>query len=262
VLGGMYSMEQLLPVPLSLATDCAELAADTHMGILSSQGDVLDLEHLHRLCYAISSQGHGLIGPSTYLSPYQVLLLGQGDTLDLFEREMEHYLPGGVTLRRKPSHWPPLHTPVVWERNVPNRTAVALYHIAGGQQKPEPQVVSCTTGAASYDEWNSREILTDWTDHPQRLWDVMENALASGVQLVIHVGPEPRLIPTTFERLSGRIMKGLKRRHLQGLGRSVIPSISRNRWLTRKLPTNAVLLRAPFVNHIILEDWLLAHEVS
>ena len=174
---------------------------------------------------------------------------------------MHEYLPAGVTLRRRPNHWPPLHTPLVWERNIPNRTAMAMYHIGGGDRKPTPTVVSCTTGLASYDEWNSRAILADWTDHPQRLWDVMENTLASGAELVIHVGPEPKLFPTGFERLSHRIMKQLKMRHLDRLGSSVIPSISRNRWLTRKLPANAVLLRAPFLNHIILEDWLLAQEV-
>jgi [acyl-carrier-protein] S-malonyltransferase len=41
----------------------------------------------------------------------------------------------------------------------------------------------------------------------------------------------------------------------------VIPSISKNGWLTRKLPTNAVLLRAPFLHHLVLEDWLLAQDV-
>ena len=116
---------------------------------------------------------------------------------------------------------------------------------------------------ASYDEWNSRAILADWTDHPQRLWDVMENTLASGAEIVLHVGPEPKLFPTGFDRLlSNRIMKQLKMRHLDRLGSSVIPSLSRNSWLNRKLPANAVLLRAPFLNHIILEDWLLAQEVS
>ncbi len=40
----------------------------------------------------------------------------------------------------------------------------------------------------------------------------------------------------------------------------MIPSIGRNHWLTRKLPTNAVLLRAPYLHHIILEDWLLTQE--
>ena len=262
VLGGVYEMEQLLPVPLSLAKDCAELTADTTLGILSVHGAILPIEDVEHLCASISRRGHGLIGPSTYLSPYQVLLLGQHDTLNLLEHEMHEFLPEGVTLRRRPNHFPPLHTPLVWARNIPNRTAMAMHHIRGGDRKPVPAVVSCTTGSASYDEWNSRAILADWTDHPQRLWDVMENALASGAEIVLHVGPEPKLFPTGFDRLSSRIMKQLKMRHLERLGSSVIPSISRNSWLTRKLPANAVLLRAPFLNHIILEDWLLAQEVS
>jgi [acyl-carrier-protein] S-malonyltransferase len=262
VLGGVYEMEQLLPIPLSLAHDCADLTADTTMGILSSPSGTLEPERVQRLCSAISSQGHGLVGPSTFLSPYQVLLLGQADTLDLLEAAMRDYLPSAVTLRRRPNHWPPLHTPLVWERSVPNRAAVALYHTRGGNQRPKPAVVSCTTGRANYDEWNSRAILTDWTDHPQRLWDAMEHTLSSGAELVIHVGPEPKLIPTAFERLSGKVLKQLKNRHLDSLGRRVLPSISRNHWLARRLPHTAVVIRAPFVNHLILEDWLLAQEVA
>ena len=262
VVGGVYEMEQLLPIPLSLAHDCADLTADTTMGILSSPSVTLEPERVQRLCSAISSRGHGLVGPSTFLSPYQVLLLGQGKTLDLLEAEMRDYLPSAVTLRRRPNHWPPLHTPLVWERSVPNRAAVALYHTGGGRTRPRPNVVSCTTGRANYDEWNSREILTEWTDHPQRLWDAMEHTLASGADLVLHVGPEPKLIPSAFERLSGKVMKQLKSRHLDSLGRRVLPSISRNHWLARKLPLNAVVFRAPFVNHLILEDWLLAQDVA
>ena len=260
--GGVYEMEQLLPIPLALAHDCAGSDRRYDHGDPFEPSGVLDAEHVQRLCSSISSLGHGLVGPSTYLSPYQVLLLGQGDTLDLLEAEMRQYLPSAVTLRRRPNHWPPLHTPLVWERSVPNRAAVALYHTDGGHRKPKPTVVSCTTGRANYDEWNSREILTEWTDHPQRLWEVMEHTLASGADLVIHVGPEPKLIPMAFERLSGKIMKQLKSRHLDRLGRRVLPSISRNHWLARKLPLNAVLFRAPFVNHLILEDWLLAQEVA
>jgi [acyl-carrier-protein] S-malonyltransferase len=262
VLGGMYEVEQLLPVPLALAEDCAELTADTFLGILSIHGGVLDVEDVQRLCFSISSQGHGLVGASTFLSPYQVLLLGQAGTLDLLEREMHEYFSGEVTLRIRPNHWPPLHTPLVWERSVPNRTAMMMYHTNGGDRKPVPPVVSCTTGEANYDEENSRMILADWTDHPQRLWDVMENTLASGVEHVIHVGPEPKLIPTAFEKLSGRIMKKLKRRHLDRLGSSLIPNIHVSGWLSRRLPESAVLLRAPFVSHIILEDWLIAQEVT
>jgi [acyl-carrier-protein] S-malonyltransferase len=262
VMAGVYQLEQLLPVPLGLATDCAELTPGTTIGILSVHGGTLHIEDVEHLCEAISRRGHGLIGPSTYLSPYQVLLLGQADTLNLLEEEMKAFLPAGTFLRRRPNHWPPLHTPLVWERNIPNRTAMAMHHIGGGDKKPLPSIVSCTTGLASYDEWNSRATLAEWTDHPQRLWDVMENTLASGAEMVIHVGPEPKLLATGFERLSNRVMKQLKTAHLERLGSSLIPSISRSRWLNRKLPANAVLLRAPFLNHIILEDWLLDQEVA
>ncbi len=261
LLGGVYEMEQLLPVPLGLAEDCADLTADTTIGLLST-ARAMSLEKVRRLCLWISSRGHGLIGPSTYLSPYQVILLGQGDTLDLLEREIPNHLPGGATLRRRPNRFPPMHTPLVWQRNVPNRTALALYHIAGGERKPTPSVVSCTTGVANYDEFNSRGILADWTDHPQRLWEAMKHTLSSGVELVIHVGPEPRLLPAGFERLSDRIKKQMRRRHLDRLGNSLFPSISRNRWLNRSLPGGAVLLRAPFVDHLVLEDWLLAQDVT
>ncbi|MGO9463023.1 MAG: ACP S-malonyltransferase [Isosphaeraceae bacterium] len=262
LLGGVYEMDQLLPVPLGLAQDCADLTANTTIGLLSVTGQPLSIEQVRRLCIRISSRGHGLIGPSTYLSPYKVILLGQGDTLDLLEREMPDHLQAGATLKRRPNRFPPLHTPLVWERNVPNRTALALYHIAGGERKPTPPVVSCMTGVANYDELNSRGILADWTDHPQRLWEVMKHTLASGVELVIHVGPEPRLFPAGFDRLSEKIRRQMRKRHLDRLGNSLFPSISRNQWLNRSLPGRAALLRAPFLDHLVLEDWLLAQDIS
>jgi [acyl-carrier-protein] S-malonyltransferase len=261
VLGGVYEMDQLLPVPLGLAQDCADLTANTTIGILSMTRRPLPIEQLRRLCIWISSRGEGLIGPSTYLSPYQAILLGQGNTLDLLERKMPTALQGAATLKRRPNRWPPLHTPLVWERNVPNRTALALYHIAGGDRKPTPPVVSCTTGVANYDEFNSRAILADWTEEPQRLWDAMKYTLSSGVEMVIHTGPEPRLFPTGFERLSDKIKKQMRRRHLDRLGNSLFPSISRNQWLSRSLPGRAALWRAPFLDHLVLEDWLLAQNV-
>ena len=59
VLGGVYQMEQLLPVPLSLATDCAELTADTTLGILSVHGATLQIEDVEHLCASISRRGTG-----------------------------------------------------------------------------------------------------------------------------------------------------------------------------------------------------------
>ena len=65
--------------------------------------------------------------------------------------------------------------------------------------------VSCVTGEANYDVANYREILSNWTDHPQRLWDVIDETLAAGVESVIHVGPAPSLIAATFARLENNV---------------------------------------------------------
>jgi len=262
VLGGVYTLEQLLPVPLSLAPDCASLTHGTSIGIVSTTASTLDLVRLDQLCQAISGQGRGLISPSTYLSPDHVLLIGQQGTLDEFERMMGEFLGSEVVLKRRPNPFPPLHTSLVWEKNIPNRTAMAMHHIAGGNRKPSPPIVAGSTGLISYDQWNSRTILANWTDHPQRLWDMVETTLHADVELVIHTGPEPKLFSSTFERLSHRVVKQLRHSHLEGLTSSVIPSISRQAWLLRSLPDSAVLLRAPYLGHMILEDWLLAQEVA
>jgi len=139
VLGRVYEMEQLLPIPLALAHDCVDLTADTTLGILSSPSGVLEAEYVQRLCAAISSRGHGLVGPSTYLSPYQVLLLGQGDTLDLLQAEMRQYLPTAVTLRRRPNHWPPLHTPWCGSGACPTAPPWRCITPAAGTASPSPR---------------------------------------------------------------------------------------------------------------------------
>jgi [acyl-carrier-protein] S-malonyltransferase len=262
VLGGMFRLDQLLPVPLGLAADCAELAADTSLGVLFTRGPLLPPADVERLCVAISSEGHGLIGPSAYLSPNTALILGQGDTLDRLERSMKDYLPGKVMLRRNPNRWPPLHSPLVWQRNIPNRTAMAVYKIDGVAEAPVPPVISCVTGKASYDSVNCRDTLVQWTDRPQRLWDAIDGTLSAGAEVVIHVGPAPNLIPATFNRLSNNIEKQLGNKYLRGLGRGVVSSMNRHAWLAHLLPHRAALLRAPFLEHVILEDWLLEQEVA
>jgi [acyl-carrier-protein] S-malonyltransferase len=160
-------------------------------------------------------------------------------------------------LRRNANRWPPLHSPLVWQRSIPNRTAMGLYRTGGGREKPNPTLLSCVTGEASYDRGNIRELLTDWTDHPQRLWDVIDRTLAMGTEVVIHVGPRPNLIPATFSRLSNNVGRLLGNRYMQMLGRGVATGLSRNTWLGRLLPSKTTLLRAPFLSHVILEDWLL-----
>jgi [acyl-carrier-protein] S-malonyltransferase len=256
----VYTLEQLLPIPLGLAPDCAELAEDLTMGVLFTRGPELPMPEVERLCRSISREGHGLIGPSAFLSPNTALILGQGKTIDRLDAEKNSLLKHKslkVLLRRNANKWPPLHSPLVWQRHIPDRTAMALYKTGGGQTKPSPTLLSCVTGEASYDVENSREILTDWTDHPQRLWDVIDKTLAMGVETIVHVGPKPNLIPATFTRLGNNVKGHLGNKYMRMLGRGVATGLGRHAWLSRILPSRTSLLRAPFLNHVILEDWLL-----
>ena len=86
---------------------------------------------------------------------------------------------------------------------------------------------------AQHNDQTRHRVLIDWTDHPQRLWEAIDGTLKKGFELAVHVGPRPNPIPVTFNRLGN------------------------NAWLSRLRPSNAVLLRKPFLDHVILEDWLL-----
>jgi [acyl-carrier-protein] S-malonyltransferase len=223
---------------------------------------VLSESEVHRVCRAISAEGHGLIGPSAFLSPNTALILGEGQSLDRLEALIPEYFPGRVMLRRNPNRWPPLHSPIVWKKNIPNRAATMMYQIPGGGTKPTPTIVSCVTGKTSYDGENSRDLMIRWTDQPQRLWDAIETLLNSGVETVIHVGPAPNLIPATFSRISNNVTKHIKSKHLQRIGNDVVSTMWRHAWLAHVLPAKASLLRVPFIEHIVLEDWLLAQPVA
>jgi hypothetical protein len=49
---------------------------------------------------------------------------------------------------------------------------------------------------------------------------------------------------------------------LNKLGLRAMARAVRRPWLTALLPSRTALLRAPTVEHIILEDWLLAQQVK
>ncbi len=262
IAGGVFTIEQLLPVPLGCCDDAAAIAPGTTLGIIFSRGPAIPLKDVQDLCTAVSSEGQGMVGVSSYLSPNTVLVIGQGDTLDQLEKAMPGILPPRTMLRRKAHKIPPLHTPLVWQRNIPNRAAVGLYKIGGGLKAPSPKVISCVTGSASYDALNARDTLIRWVDHPQLLWDAICETLVGDVDLLIHAGPAPNLIPATFERLSNNVTKQLGNKYLQMIGRGVGSSINRHAWLARLLPSKAALLRAPHVKHVILEDWLLEQRLD
>jgi hypothetical protein len=66
------------------------------------------------------------------------------------------------------------------------------------------------------------------------------------------------LIPATYKRISENVEAATKAR----FGMRAIQVVARQSWLSAILPESASLLRAPLIQHIILEDWLLNQEVS
>ena len=247
--------------PLSVAADAVALTADVTMGVLFSRGPLLDIGQVEKLCLEVNLAGQGVIGMSSILAPNTVLLLGQGNTIDRFAARMPDAFPARVYLRKNKDQWPPMHTSIVWQRNIPNRVGVMMHTLPGEFKRPVPPLLSLVTGKLSYNDHNAREILYRWIDQPQRLWDAVYETLASGVKTVIHVGPDPNLILATFQRLSDNVTAQLARRSLNSLGLRAMSQAVKRPWLTAVLPSRSALLRAPLVEHIILEDWLLAQKV-
>jgi [acyl-carrier-protein] S-malonyltransferase len=254
VASGVLSARSALEVPLRMADDCAALADGVTLGILFSRGPELVLDNVRRLCLRVNAAGDGVIGISSYLSPNSVLLMGQGRTLERFRELMKDDLGTHVHLRKNQGQWPPLHSPIVWQKHIPCRAAELMHTLDGGFHEPSPPVLSLVTGKFSYNDYNAREILHKWTDHPQRLWDVVYETLAAGIQTLVHVGPDPNIIPATFARLSDNIAGQTK----GNMGMRALAVAARRPWLATMLPSRAALMRAPYVRHVILEDWLLA----
>ena len=225
------------------------------------RGPALDADAVYKLCLRINTQGKGVIGVSSYLAPNSLLIMGQGDTIDHFADLMCEWLPQKLYLRKNDSRWPPMHTPIVWQRNIPNRSAVMMQTLPGGFQAPTPAVLSLVTGKLSYNDFNARDLLNRWIDHPQRLWDAVSEMLAMGIDTVVHVGPEPNLVPATIKRLADNVATQLAAKSWEGVGLRAVSRAVRRPWLAKILPIRSSLLRAPFVRQVNLEDWLLEQEV-
>jgi [acyl-carrier-protein] S-malonyltransferase len=256
VAGGVYTLENALRIPLAMSDDCVALAHDTTLGIVFSRGEAIPMEKVMLLCLRINAEGQGVIGVSAHLSPNSFLVLGTQDTVNRFRERLSEILPSRLYLRLNENRWPPLHTPIVWQKCIPNRSAVLLHTLPGGVTRPRPDVLSMVSGTAAYDEYNSRDIIARWIDHRQRLWDVISELLVMGVETIVHVGPQPNIIPATFERLAANVEV-----QTQGSRRlRAATAVVRRPWLQNLLPRRAALLRAPLVRHILLEDWLLDPE--
>lgn len=257
--GGVFDMAEVLSVPIAMAADCASLAENVVMGILFSRGPAIDEIEVHRLCRRITAEGNGTIAISAALTPNTYLLLGQNDTITRFKETMHEFLPMPVHVKLNPDRWPPMHTPIVRQKYIPDRAAVMMERMRGGLQPPCPPVLSLVTGEQSYDDYHARDILRDWVDHPQRLWDAIYATLAGGISTVIHVGPGPNVIPATFHRLSENVRQQTTGRSFGKMGMRAAAGLARRPWLSAILPARTALLRAPLIKHIVLEDWLLEH---
>jgi [acyl-carrier-protein] S-malonyltransferase len=77
--------------------------------------------------------------------------------------------------------------------------------------------------------------------------------LTRGIETVVHVGPEPNIIPATYKRLRDNIEMETK----GSIGMRAITAAVRRSWIQALLPERSALLRAPMVQKVNLEDWLL-----
>ncbi|MDG2385584.1 MAG: hypothetical protein P8N76_28200 [Pirellulaceae bacterium] len=253
VAGGVYEMRDALRIPLAMAADCADLAKDVSMGVLFSRGESISVERVDEVCLKLNAEGKGVLGVSAWLSPNSLLVMGTDDTVERLKQHLSEILPQRIYLRMNEHHWPPLHTPIVWERNITDRASVMLHTLPGGFRAPKPPVLSMVTGKQSYHPFNSREIISSWIDHTQQLWDVVYELLSMGIELVVHVGPHPNILPATFDRLAANVeaqTRGSRRMR-------ALSAVIGRPWLQNLLPRRAALLRAPLVLHVTLEDWLL-----
>src|SRR3954470_22469446 len=62
---GVFSLADVLSVPVAMAADCAALASNVTMGVLFSRGPAIDEQDVNRLCRLITSEGHGTIAMSS-----------------------------------------------------------------------------------------------------------------------------------------------------------------------------------------------------
>ena len=144
VAGGTFELQHALKIPLMMSSDGVELARGVTLGILFSRRELLDEAKVRQLLLDINFQGDGVIGISTHLGPNSVLVMGTGGTIDMLKRRLKEIAPKGVHLRCNPNRWPPLHTPIVWEKDINSRAARLLHTLPGGfKAPPSSRLVTC-----------------------------------------------------------------------------------------------------------------------
>lgn len=255
---GVLQMEDALKIPLTLAADCVELAQDVSLAVLFTRSRVLPRDEIEKLLVELNQEGRGVIGISCVLAPSAYLLIGQGDWMERFRHRAKDVIKEKFALRRNEGVWPPIHTSITWQRSIPNRAALLMQSLPSSGSAPKPKLLSLVTGTDSYTDHNFRSVLHQWVDHPQLLWDVIYETLSAGVETIVNVGPEPNLIPASYDRIRENVESQTK----GSVGMRALAAVIERPWLRSLLPERAALLRAPYVKQIVLEDWLLDPTVS
>jgi [acyl-carrier-protein] S-malonyltransferase len=253
VAAGTISFADALAVPLLVSEDCVVLSEGVTLGVLFSREETIDRQEVDLALIIVNQQDDGVVGISAELSPNTLLLMGQSDTLERLRDILCEDKPRHVVLRKNKESWPPLHSPIMWQRNVPNRSAQAMLTISSGNAAPSFPVLSLVTGGMDYTESNCREMLHRWIDHPQLLWDVVYETLKLGVETVVHIGPGPNIIPSTYQRLATDVKAYVE----STIGMRLLSAVVQRPWMQMVMPDRTALLRAPSIEHVILEDWLL-----
>ena len=256
---GLYPLEAVMRIPLSLAEDCAALASKVTMGVVFSRKTALSEAALQRVCEEVTAEGCGAVAISAILAPNTMLVIGETDTLDRVRKRCDSWDGPPVLMRRNDGHWPPLHTPLVSELHIPDRATLMIRGVPRLTETPRPPIWSLVTGQREYEGDSGRSVLRKWIDSPQRLWDVVHATLASDTKTVLHVGPAPNVIPATFHRLAENVVKQTLQWSLSAVGKRTIQRMAGSAWMAPLLPKSGFLLRAPMIEQIILEDWLLEH---
>jgi len=256
VVGGSLTLEDALKVPLSLSTDIAELAPTCTLAVLFCRKAFLPAALVHRACQEIACERNGLIGISSILSPNSVIVIGEGDTTSRLQACLNEQISDRVYVKKNPHRWPPMHTPIVWRHHITSRAALLMSEMQSGFTAPNPPILSLVTGACSYDANNIRDLIYQWVDRPQDLWRTVYHMLSNRTQQVIHVGPQPNIIPATLTRIAENVETQLQR----SFSSRTMSALVHRPWLRGMIPEKAYLLRAPSIKQVMLEDWLLAQE--
>lgn len=253
---GALSVEDAVGIPTALADDTAPLAENCQLAVVFCRKQELPLKLVQQCCIETNQEADELVGVSAILSPNSVLLIGEGTSLDRCREKLADRLSCRVFFKVNEHRWPPMHTPLVWRKSINTRAAMYMARMASGLTPPQPPVLSLVTGKRSYDEINLRDTIYRWVDQPQQLWQVVYETLRSGTETIVHIGPGPNIIPATYHRLSDNVQVQTK----GSLGTRTLSTFVNRPWLKNLLPERAALLRAPMIQHIMIEDWLLAQK--